>query len=311
MNARSASMSSAKAAAVGYRRGGWCPIPIKRGSKQTSLGQLAPYLNRPATQEELRSWAWSGVGIVTGPVSGVLVLDVDAPEGETELTKYGHPATPLARTPSGGMHLYFKHPEQHVRTRIRVAPGLDVKASGGYVVAPPSVGENGRPYEWIISPEEAELADPPEWLMRLLERERAKGPAAPVGLRIPPGKRNDVLASLAGSMRRRGMGEGEILAALQVTNEQRCQPPLEGEEVEKIAGSVARYEPADNVVSISVNGHGSAPPTRGYNLTDLGNAERFVAQHGENVRYCYPWAKWLVWTGVRWERDDAGKVHKL
>src|SRR5215210_7055560 len=257
-------MSSAKAAAVDYRRGGWCPIPIKRGSKQTALGQLAPYLNRPATQEELRSWAWSGVGIVTGPVSGVLVLDADGPEGEAELQKHGHPVTPMVRTPSGGMHLYFKHPEQHVRTGIRVAPGLDVKASGGYVVAPPSVGPNGRPYEWIVPPEEAEPADPPPWLIRLLERERVEGPSAPVGERIPPGRRNDALTSLAGTMRRRGMGEGEILAALQVTNEQRCRPPLEAEEVEKIAASVARYEPANNVVPISVNGHGIAPPTRGY-----------------------------------------------
>src|SRR5215216_1723387 len=112
-------------------------------------------------------------------------------------------------------------------------------------------------------------------------------------------------------MRRRGMGEAEILAALEISNAQRCQPPLEAEEVEKIAASVARYEPADNVVSISVNGHGRAQPPRGYNLTDLGNSERFVGQHGENVRYCYLWGKWLVWTGVRWKRDDAGQVHRL
>ena len=304
-------MSSAKAAAVDYRRDGWCPIPIKRGSKQTSLSQLAPYLNRPATQEELRSWAWSGVGIVTGPVSGVLVLDVDGSEGEDELRKHGHPVTPMVRTASGGLHLYFKHPEQHVRTGIRVAPGLDVKATGGYVVAPPTLGPNGQPYEWIVSPEEAELAELPGWLMDLLTRERSKGPALPVGECIPLGKRNDALASIAGTMRRRGMGEAEILAALQVANEQRCQPPLEAEEVEKIAASVARYAPADNVVRISVNGHGSSPPSQGYNLTDLGNAERFVRDHGEDVRYCYPWRKWLVWTGTRWERDDTGKVHKL
>lgn len=48
-----------------------------------------------------------------------------------------------------------------------------------------------------------------------------------------------------------------------------------------------------------------------FNRTDLGNAERFVAQHGQDVRYCYPWAKWLVWTGARWGRDDGGKVHRL
>jgi putative DNA primase/helicase len=302
---------AARGEAVEYRRRGWSPIPIKERSKEPNLLELQPYLNRKATKEELDAWRWSGVGIVTGPVSGVLVLDVDGPEGEAELKKHGHPVTPMVRTASGGLHLYFKHPAQHVRTGIRVAPGLDVKASGGYVVAPPSVGSNGRTYEWIVSPEEAELADPPQWLMVLLERERSKGPAPEIGERIPPGGRNDVLTSLAGTMRRRGMGEAEILAALRVTNEERCQPPLENEEVEKIAASVARYAPADNVVSISANGHGSSHPPRGYNLTDLGNAERLVAGHGENIRYCYTWRKWLVRTTARWERDEAGRIHRL
>jgi putative DNA primase/helicase len=303
--------AAARGEAAEYRRRGWSPIPIKPGSKEPNLRELRPYLTRKATQEELGAWSWQGVGIVTGPLSGVLVLDVDGPEGEHELQRHGHPVTPMVRTASGGLHLYFRHPEQHVRTGIRVAPGLDVKASGGYVVAPPSVGPNGRPYEWVIPPEEAELAEPPAWLMHLLERKRPKGPATGIGELIPHGERNKALASLAGTMRRRGMGEGEIAAALQVTNEQRCQPPLEAEEVEKIAASVAGYEPVDNVVSISANGYGAAQPPRGYNLTDLGNAERFVTSHGKEVRYCYPWRKWMVRTGTRWERDEAGQVHKL
>jgi putative DNA primase/helicase len=303
--------AAAKGEAAEYHRRGWSPIPIKERSKEPNLRELRPYLARKATQEELGAWSWSGVGIVTGPLSGVLVLDVDGPEGEGELRKHGHPVTPMVRTASGGLHLYFKHPEQHVRTGIRVAPGLDVKASGGYVVAPPSVGPNGEAYEWILSPEETELAEPPGWLMALLERERPKGPTPSVGERILPGARNKELTSIAGTMRRRGMGEAEILAALQVANDQRCQPPLEVAEVEKIAASVARYEPANNVVSISPNGHGAQQPAAGYNLTDLGNAERFVAVHGEDVRYCYPWRKWVVRTGPRWERDEAGRVHRL
>ena len=236
--------SDAQRAADDYRQRGWAPIPIKRGTKQTALVRLAPYLERPATVEELSAWSWSGVGIVTGRLSGVLVLDVDGPEGEAELRRHGHPATPMVRTPSGGLHLYFRHPEQHVRTGIRVAPGLDVKAAGGYVVAPPSVGANGEPYEWVVSPQDADLADPPAWLMALLEQERSKGPAGPVGERIPKGARNKDLASLAGTMRRRGMGEAEIFAALDVTNRERCKPPLPVEEVRRISGSVARYEPA-------------------------------------------------------------------
>src|SRR5215217_6182777 len=302
--------ATARGEAVEYHRRGWSPIPIKPRSKAPNLRELRPYLTRKATQEELGAWSWPGVGIVTGPVSDVLLLDVDGPEGEAELQKHGHPVTPMVRTAGGGLHLYFKHPEQHVRTGIRVAPGLDVKASGGYVVAPPSLGPNGRPYEWIVSPEEADLAEPPRWLMNLLAEERSKGPAPLVGERIPSGKRNDALASLAGTMRRRGMGEAEILAALQVANEQRCQPPLEAREVEKIAASVARYEPGGDAARTSLNGHGATRPPH-FNLTDLGNSARLVHHHGRNLRYCWLWRKWLVWDGQRWVKDDTGEVYRL
>src|ERR671911_3174449 len=148
--------AAARGEAVEYRRRGWSPIPIKPRSKEPNLLELRPYLARKATKEELDAWSWSGVGIVTGPVSGVLVLDVDGAEGEAELKKHGHPPTPMVRTASGGLHLYFKHPPGEVRTGIRVAPGLDVKARGGYVVAPPTRGKGGRAYEWIVSPQEAE-----------------------------------------------------------------------------------------------------------------------------------------------------------
>ncbi len=303
---------AARSEAADYRRRGWCPIPVKPRSKEPYLEELAPYLKRKASPEELRSWSWPGVGIVTGRISGVLVLDVDGQEGEAELEKSGHPPTPMVRTPSGGLHLYFRHPDAEIRTGIRVAPGLDVKAAGGYVVAPPSVGANGRRYEWLISPDEAEPADVPEWLMRLVERPRRNGSAGPVGEKIPSGQRNRELTSLGGSMRRRGMGEEEIFDALAAVNRRRCDPPLEEEEVEKIARSVARYEPAaGEPPPPSANGHGDAEPPVRFNLTDLGNAERFVARFGEEVRYCYPWGKWLVWTGVRWERDEAGRVHRL
>jgi Bifunctional DNA primase/polymerase, N-terminal/Primase C terminal 1 (PriCT-1) len=233
-----------RAEAVAYHRRGWCPIPVKERSKQTSLAQLAPYLSRKASREELSSWSWPGVGIVTGPVSGILVLDVDGPEGEDEVKKHGHPITPMVRTASGGLHLYFRHPEVEVRTGIRVAAGLDVKASGGYVVAPPSVGSNGKRYEWIISLNDAQPADPPDWLMQLLQRPKRNGADGPFGERIPPGNRNSTLMSLAGTMRRRGMGEAEIFAALEVTNRLRCKPPLPEEEVRRIVQSVSRYEPA-------------------------------------------------------------------
>jgi putative DNA primase/helicase len=61
---------------------------------------------------------------------------------------------------------------------------------------------------------------------------------------IPKVHRNDTLTSLAGTMRRCGMGAEEIEAALLVTNNKRCDPPLAEDEVRKIASSVCRYKPA-------------------------------------------------------------------
>jgi putative DNA primase/helicase len=233
-------------AAFRYHHRGFWPIPLKPRSKQTSLRELAPFLKRRATPDELLAddWQWGGVGLVTGRGPGLLVLDADGPEGEAALKERGHPPTPIARTGGGGLHIYFRHPGGELRTRIRLAPGLDVKADGGYVAAPPSIGPTGGQYEWIMSPEEVDFADPPEWLMGLLAKPQHKGSAPPVGDRIPPGQRNQELTSIAGSMRRRGMDEEEIGAALEVVNRRRCDPPLEEDEVLKIAASVARYAPA-------------------------------------------------------------------
>jgi len=52
-------------------------------------------------------------------------------------------------------------------------------------------------------------------------------------------------------------------------------------------------------------------PTKDFPLTDSGNAERFAAQHGGDVRYCHPWQKWLVWDGRRWNIDDTAAVERL
>lgn len=44
---------------------------------------------------------------------------------------------------------------------------------------------------------------------------------------------------------------------------------------------------------------------------DTGNSERFVAQHGDNVRYVHTWGKWLVWNGTHWAEDETGRVQQL
>jgi putative DNA primase/helicase len=206
-----------------------------------------------ADMAQIKLW-WTraplaNVAIATGRLSGVLVLDVDPRNGGNEsladlLAEFGPlPPTATALTGGDGQHYYFAHPGGYVKSRT-LRPGLDFKADGGYVIAPPSLHISGRRYEWEVghAPDEVALARLPGWLVQSDTPSRRDEPLGPA-TRIAQGSRNAELASLAGSMRRRGMTKDEIAAALHAANEGRCDPPLPRKEVDRIADSIARYEP--------------------------------------------------------------------
>lgn len=195
-------------------------------------------------------WSDANVGVVTGAVSGIVVVDIDPAKGGTKtrstIEEHGKrklPKTKTAKTGGDGLHLVFKHPGSEIKNSAsKIGPGLDIRGDGGYIVAAPSVHASGKKYQWLDG---AELIDAPQWLVDLAQKTApARKVTGPVGDSIPDGQRDDTLTSLAGSMRRRGMGVEEIYAALLVTNENRCDPPLPTDDVRKIAESVSRYAPA-------------------------------------------------------------------
>ena len=93
------------------------------------------------------------IGIPTGSSSGFWVLDIDGDEGAASLDdlQCRHGALPPTReaiTGGGGRHLLFKYTGPIQNTVGRIAPGIDTRGDGGYIVAPPSIHPNGRPYCW-------------------------------------------------------------------------------------------------------------------------------------------------------------------
>ena len=206
--------------------------------------------------------------------------------------------TTMVHTPSGGMHIWFRVAGHSIASgNAALAPGIDVKAAGGYVVAPPSVIA-GRPYAFGDGHSFDRLADLPPALADLLsnpQNERRRDDTSQPESVILEGARNSTLVSLAGTMRRKAMSETEILAALLVANAERCDPPLPEAEVRRVASSVAKYP-------------SGSPPHPGA-LTDTGNAELFAAQHAEWARYV-PGLEWLVYDERlgRWERDNGAAV---
>ena len=111
---------------------------------------------------------------------------------------------------------------------------------------------------------------------------------------IAEGERNAGLTSLGGTLRRKGAGRDELLAALNAANIARCVPPLHDDEVVAIVDSLLRYDPASPLITL--------------NLTDAGNGERFQALHGARFAFVHAWGCWYHYDGVRWLRDGSGEA---
>ena len=114
-----------------------------------------------------------GVGIATGPESGIFVLDVDDYEAYRDLERAHEPLpdTLTNLTGSGGMHFLFRYPTDGRTVRnnagTRLGAGLDVRGDGGQIVAPPTVHPNGKRYEWDAGQGD-DIVDAPEWLLELV-----------------------------------------------------------------------------------------------------------------------------------------------
>jgi len=113
------------------------------------------------------------IGIATGEPSGVWVLDDDDVISNKAVSDI-LPKTWTARTGGGGRHYFFRHTEKSKLLKNVKGIGswkdFDVRATGGYVIAPPSNHISGGNYEWIISPHECELAEAPDWLVQLIPK---------------------------------------------------------------------------------------------------------------------------------------------
>jgi hypothetical protein len=153
---------------------GWAPLPLEPGGKRP-LVAWSKFQQRRPSASELRYWwrRWpdAGLGVVTGAVSGLVVLDVD-PRNDGDATledlerEHGPvPVTVEVLTGGGGRHLYFQHPGEETPP-AKIGPGLDLLGDGSQVVAPPSLHASGRRYEWEVSrlPNDVALAELPSWL---------------------------------------------------------------------------------------------------------------------------------------------------
>ncbi|MFO0915319.1 MAG: bifunctional DNA primase/polymerase [Pirellulales bacterium] len=261
-------MRSMLEAALAYAEMGYPVFPCANQEDPAPLTQHG-FKDAVTDLDQIERW-WTRFpqACIGLPTAGLVVIDIDGPANpwlaDRPDLRLQLMAAPTSLTPGGGRHHIFRQPADRSWscTTSRLAERVDTRADGGYIVVPPSRRSDG-PYRWIddcelVAPDR--LPEPPTWLMAMLDSLSAdrsgSGSATTVALggnAIPSGQRNSTLASLAGTMRRVGMGHAEILAALERTNADRCSPPLPQREVERIARNIARYEPDQVSVAIAEN----------------------------------------------------------
>jgi hypothetical protein len=230
-------------------------FPCREGQKTPAT----PHGFKNATRDLYRIRRWweahpaDNIGLRTGIENGIVVLDIDVDDGKEQdgwwhlhrlEDQYGPmPETKSVRTPSGGLHLYFRHPGMEFRnTEAYPAPGLDIRGDGGYVVAPPSI-VNAASYE---VDDDSPLAALPNWLLHMrLDHQRRESLALNgstdwaryVSTGAAQGERNGRMTKYVGHLIGLGMDAREAYATARVLNGN-VRPPLSDRELQGIVKSI-------------------------------------------------------------------------
>jgi hypothetical protein len=244
-------------AALDYRQRGWSVVPAAFRSKRPIV-RWRTYQETLPSKTQIRRWfrRWpdANISVVTGEISGLVVLDVDRQhDGAKSLTRLEKrhgllPDTVEAVTGGGGRHIYFAHPGYEVRNRAGFAPGLDLRGDGGVIIAPPSVHPSGKPYRWREGhgPGQIALAPLPVWILE----SRFGGDDRPghsidywrdlVRSGVKQGRRNTTIASFTGHLLWYEVDPDVVLELMLAWNRVRCSPPLDDDEVIRTVRSIER-----------------------------------------------------------------------
>lgn len=248
--------------ALKYASIGWKVFPLIEGTKHPATKN--GFKDATVDENIIRRW-WTqnnkyNIGIASESIG--FVLDIDKKKdkngfltlADIECGNDDLPPTVTQVTVSGGQQRLFKLPIGITIPcdRDGLGIGLDVRSSGGYIVAPPSYLHKSSDYEyegnyeWIEdqSPFDFKLAELPEWMIKLcINNKKDKKPLI-VPDKIKDGSRNDILFKFASKLRGTGMKYDEILSATMTMNE-RCVSPLNNKEIETLVSSSCKYEADD------------------------------------------------------------------
>lgn len=248
-----AAAAAADTAALGLADLGWPVLPVAANAKRPLLpdGFYGASTDRDLIVAWYRRWPTAGIGVRTGPASGLVVVDVDPRHGgdagfvQATQRLGALPPTLMASTPGGGWHAYFELGADAplVPSSIsKLAPGVDVKADCGYVVVPPAAGRT-----WTSRRPPAPLPDAWARAMRASPGAIVGGAApsdrwAKLADGLDEGSRHDGLLRIVGHLLGHGVDVHLVAALVHSFNQTRCSPPYPRADLDRIVDDLAARE---------------------------------------------------------------------
>jgi hypothetical protein len=174
-------------------------------------------------------------------ISDLVVLDIDPRHGgdaslfELEQSHGPLPRTVEAHTGGGGHHIYLRHPGGSVPDGISLAPGLEIRGDGGFVVAPPSMHPSGRRYVWDAArhPDDTPICDMPDWLVSEIQKRDGQNESSVTHFRIlasdifESSGRAAALEQLTNYLCGLGVDPVVVRELMLGWNRTHCRPPLD------------------------------------------------------------------------------------
>jgi hypothetical protein len=201
-------------------------------------------------------WPGANIGVPTGIKSNIFVLDIDPKHDGHEsleglIKRNGRlPDTVEQITGSKGAHYFFRFCKG-IKNKVGVAPGIDIRGDGGYVVVAPSIHISGGRYQWELSshPLEVLINEAPDWLLKTIMNERVNVPQKKESSywtnlfqNTNHGTRNNAATQLAGYLLRRYVDPKLVVEIMHLWNESRVTPPLGVKELNSVINSIAGKE---------------------------------------------------------------------
>jgi hypothetical protein len=246
-------MGSLLTSALKLAERGWRVFPCQPCGKVPAT----PNGCKAATADAAQITAWwkradFNIGVATGQASNITVVDVDDEDAEAELKKleekFGALPPTVESITGRGRHIFYRWPKYVIRNSAsKIAPGIDVRGEGGYVIVPPSKHPSGKRYAWSVD-SASTFAEAPEWLLNMITSPRGTTGEVTEGWRTlardgaDDGYRNDTLTRFVGHLLSRHVDPEMVLDIAFAINDARIRPPMTRNEVTSIVDSISATE---------------------------------------------------------------------